>query len=472
MLKKTKGFSLASRGLRAKLLVAISLLSIIPILICLNIIFPSVEWLSFGIKGNVLWVTVITAVIFLIGFFILKEIVDHIVRISNDAQMIAKGDLSRRIESDREDEIGDLGNALDVLTKRIKGNMDELKAYSERTKEINLEIHKRVVVLSSLLQISNLITQGTELDQILKATAEKVMNIGNSKLCFLLLRQEGTDILKMRSVHGALTKELLAISVRLGEGVLGKLALKNERLILDSDKKPSAEVDLWRKSFGLINAVITPILSHGEISGLLGIGNDLENFVYNPEDIEMIDIFVKQVSIAVEDGFLHVKVEKLEIKDPLTGLYNERYIQSRLDEEIKRAILYQRPCAFILFNIDDFRKFHTLFGELATEAALKKMAVVFEEMASEIDRVGRIGDNEFAYVLPEKNKRQAAELAEEIRKKVEFVFAEDEDVRKHITVSAGVSENPIDGVTAQDLMGRARQLLSEAKAHGKNQIKS
>jgi diguanylate cyclase (GGDEF)-like protein len=186
----------------------------------------------------------------------------------------------------------------------------------------------------------------------------------------------------------------------------------------------------------------------------------------------MIDIFVKQVSIAVEDGFLHVKVEKLEIKDPLTGLYNERYIQSRLDEEIKRAILYQRPCAFILFNIDDFRKFHTLFGELATEAALKKMAVVFEEMASEIDRVGRIGDNEFAYVLPEKNKRQAAELAEEIRKKVEFVFAEDEDVRKHITVSAGVSENPIDGVTAQDLMGRARQLLSEAKAHGKNQIKS
>ncbi|MFH1202635.1 MAG: diguanylate cyclase [Candidatus Omnitrophota bacterium] len=472
MLKKARGSSFASRGLRVKLLVSISLLSIIPILILLNLIFPTVEWLSFGLKKNIFWVSAITIIIGLIGFFILKQIVDHIVRISADAQMIAKGDINHKIRLVRDDEIGDLGRSLDQLTQRIRGNMDELKSYSERTKEINTEIHKRVVVMSSLLQISSLITQGTELIEILKMTAEKIIQVGQSKLCFLLLRDEGSDVLTMRSIYGDASKELMSIKINFGEGVLGKLAIKNERMIVDSQMKPSAEVDAWRKSFAMVNTVVTPILRHGEVCGILGIGNDLEDFVYKPEEIEMVDIFVKQVSIAVEDGFLHHKVEKLEIKDPLTGLYNDRYILARLDEEIKRAIVYQRPCAFVIFNADDFRRYHTLFGELSSESALKKIAVIFEESASEIDRVGRIGDNEFAFVLPEKNKRQAKDMAEDVRKKIEFAFGEDTDVRKHLTVSSGVSENPIDGVTVQDLMVKARQLLSEAKAHGKNQVKA
>ena len=70
------------------------------------------------------------------------------------------------------DELGDLGQALNEMTKRIRGNMDELKGYSEKTTEINFEIQKRVLVLSSLLQVSSLISQGAKLEEIFKITVD------------------------------------------------------------------------------------------------------------------------------------------------------------------------------------------------------------------------------------------------------------------------------------------------------------
>ena len=83
------------------------------------------------------------------------------------AKIIAKGDLSREIEVQGEDEIGELGATLNILSRRIRENVDELKSYGERTKEINMEISKKVLVLSNLLQIGNLISQGSPLDDIL-----------------------------------------------------------------------------------------------------------------------------------------------------------------------------------------------------------------------------------------------------------------------------------------------------------------
>jgi diguanylate cyclase (GGDEF)-like protein len=84
--------------------------------------------------------------------------------------------------------------------------------------------------------------------------------------------------------------------------------------------------------------------------------------------------------------------------------------------------------------------------------------------------VGRVGDNDFAIVLPERNKRQAQEIAEDIRKKIEFAFSEESDARKKLTVSGGVSENPLDGIDAEELIVKAADLIKFAKTQGKNRI--
>ena len=72
--------------------------------------------------------------------------------------------------------------------------------------------------------------------------------------------------------------------------------------------------------------------------------------------------------------------------------------------------------------------------------------------------------------LPEKNKRQAQEIAEQIRKKIEVIYNQEEDGAKKITLSAGVSENPLDGVDALQLINKAQELLHKAKLSGKNRV--
>ena len=139
-------------------------------------------------------------------------------------------------------------------------------------------------------------------------------------------------------------------------------------------------------------------------------------------------------------------------------------------EEIKRAIAYQRPCAFILFDIDHFKKYHDYFGTLSSEATLKKIATLISSSVNEVDRVGRSADDEFAVILPERNKRQANDIAENIRKKIEFAFNEEDEPVKRLTVSAGISENPLDGVSSEELITAALEALGVSKEQGRNRV--
>jgi diguanylate cyclase (GGDEF)-like protein len=445
-------------------------MSILPLLVTgyliSNYILPKV-----GLKVDVAASVLISIFIAFAGFFLIKEVFDRILSVSTAAKLIAAGDISQQLEIIQPDEVGDLSNALNQLTNRIRSNMDELKSYSEKTTEINLEIQRRVIVLSSLLQISSLISQGAKLEDILRLAVEKSRLLANSEVAYLLFREEGQEIFKMKVADGIDTAGLLEISVWPKEELFDETIKSNKPLVIDEHNAlPKNLVANFSEKFKLTNTLALPVYLRGRVMAILGIGNSKGNFLYRKEDIELLDIFAKQVAIAVENDILMHRVEKLEIKDALTGLYNEAFIRERLQEEIKRAITCQRPCAFILFDVDNFKTFHQNFGSLHSESTLKKIASLIKDSVSGIDRVGRTADDEFAIVVPEKNKRQGQQIAEDIRKKIEFIFSEEQDSNKKITVSGGVSENPLDGIDARELMAVARELVDRAKRQGKNCI--
>ena len=141
----------------------------------------------------------------------------------------------------------------------------------------------------------------------------------------------------------------------------------------------------------------------------------------------------------------------------------------RLEEEIKRAIFYQRPCSLIMINIDNFKEFRDSNGELAAEEAIRKMAKLIKDNATPISKVARVGGDEFAILLPEKNKKEAAGLAEDMRKKLGSTNLL-RDGKATLTVSCGVSENPIDGATSGELYKKASDAVKQAKASGKNKV--
>jgi diguanylate cyclase (GGDEF)-like protein len=411
----------------------------------------------------------------ILGFIIAKEMIDHVIRISSDARIIANGNLEHKIFVDRKDELGDLGKSLAELTRRIKDNMEELESYSEKTKDISLEINKRVMALSNLLHISNLISKSASLNEILELIVEKIINIGDSNLSFLILYDEANNDYILKSMHGPKSAVLTSMGLdrfrlKLGEGALGKILQARETLVLDSRQAISKEIEDFQATFSIVNTLIVPVVVRDKAYGLLGVGNEEANFVYSKSDLELINIFAKQTAIAIENDILLKKVDKLEIKDALTGLYNESYIRLRLDDEIKRAINFQRPCAFILLDIDDFATYEHQFGGIAEETALKKVASLLNDSVSDIDKVARFADSEFALVLPEKNKRQCLEIAEEIKNKIEKMFSAETNSKKRLTVSGVVTENPIDGATSDELIHKAMDILDKNKSKDKNKI--
>ncbi len=159
MNKKSNRFSLNSRTVKQKLMVAFQLMAILPFLVCVYVlsiyIFP-----RFGFKLDILIYLAVSAFLAIVGLFVIKEVFDRLTSIASEAKLIVAGDLNRKLQVQHGDEVGELGNILNQLTHRIHSNMVELKNYSEKTTQITIAIPKKIPLLSNLMQISSLISQG------------------------------------------------------------------------------------------------------------------------------------------------------------------------------------------------------------------------------------------------------------------------------------------------------------------------
>ncbi len=445
-----KKMSIVSRTLRPQLVIAFCLMSVIPILALLNFIFPSFLPRNF-------FLTIIATIIFLaiFGFLIIKRIVDPIIKINSDIKVIASGELSHRIDIKREDEIGEISLALNQLTQNIKSNMDELKIYGERTKDINVQINKQVIALNGLLQISNLIAKGADIKDVFEAAITRLAQMSNSSFVFLLLKKEsGFEIVN----HYGIPEDVqVAMTDPVHAYLFNNLFLTKPYFKMDASAH-RGDLEDFPKILKIKNILACPVVVQREALGILGIGNAVEGFRYSEDDVELLNIFAKQLSIAVENDFLIRKVKDLEVKDPLTGLYNRRYILSRFNEEILRAISHQKPCSFIIMKIVNMQDLRLQFGEAAYENLLRKIAQLLKTSLGEMDRAGRMEDDEFSIILPERNKRQAQTITSQIKEKIGLAFNEEESPRRP-QVSLGVVENPIDGVDSSFLIQKAKELI-------------
>lgn len=452
MPKLLKKISIVSRSLRPQLAIAFSLMSVIPILALLNLIFP-----SFFPQLPKILIIFISVVISLLGFFLVKRIIDPIIQISSEMKVIANGEVSRKINISRDDEIGILSNALNQMTERIKDNMDELKIYGERTKDINIQINKQVIALSGLLQISNLITKGACIQDVFEITISRLTQVANSSMAFIIFEEE--DGFKVAAQYGLEADTLAAMRLAANHYLFRSLFSSELPLKIDSQiSKISAEELL--KLLNVKNILIYAVLMHGKCAGILGIGNALENFRYSDDDAELMNIFAKQLAIALENNFLSRKIEDLEICDVLTGLYNKRYVVARLDEEILRAISHQQPCGFVAIKLKNLKDLYTQLGNPAAEDTLRKVGDALKAGVGELDRVGRIEDDVFGIVMPEKNKRKAQEMAAQLITKVQLVFQKQDPFKRPI-LAVSVVENPIDGADAASLLEKVKSSLNE-----------
>jgi diguanylate cyclase (GGDEF)-like protein len=163
-------------------------------------------------------------------------------------------------------------------------------------------------------------------------------------------------------------------------------------------------------------------------------------------------------------------LEHLSRSDPLTGVYNRRFLLESLEAEFERAKRYSLKFSVILMDIDNFKEVNDKFGHIYGDKILQQVAQILREELRRHDILGRYGGDEFLIILPETDNTGAGMVGERCRKAIyNGINFADENYR--LTVSMGIISYPNPKIiTAEDMIRLADTALYEAKARGKNKV--
>lgn len=459
-------------GLKQRLLVAVCLMSMFPLLVLGYVVSTFV--LPYVRTFWDLWIVVaLSAVLAALGLAVIRGLILPVIRLAGQAQDFAQGKRDRPVDVQAPGEVGELSAALNLITRRARENMEQLRTYGEQTHRLNLEINQRMLALSNILQVSNLISQAGDAGEVTDLVLEKLAQMDETEFNCILEPAPDRLSFEIKAVSAVNHAHVgLLLHKKISDPWLWRVLEERQLRVVDGKATNPHERELTQQLFGMSNAVYQPLVCLGTATALLVSANRKQEFMFREDTLELLGVFGKQAGIAMENGVLSRRAKELEIMDELTGLYNGPYIRNRLEEEVRRAVRYNRPCSLVLLGVDEFRKFQDACGGLAGEKALKALAGAISAHVKEADRLGRIGEDEFALILPERNKREAIEMAEAIRTQIGMtrLGANAPQGKMGLTVSAGVSENPIDGPTGQDLLDKAGAALGQAKKLGKDRV--
>ncbi|AGF79577.1 diguanylate cyclase (GGDEF) domain-containing protein [Desulfocapsa sulfexigens DSM 10523] len=165
-------------------------------------------------------------------------------------------------------------------------------------------------------------------------------------------------------------------------------------------------------------------------------------------------------------------LEKLALRDPLTGLFNSRYLWTRMDEQWATGKREKSDSSLILFDLDFFKRVNDRYGHPVGDELLKHVGKILQHAARRSDVAARIGGEEFVFFLPNTSSTAAAAIAERIRDTISrTTLITDKNHQVTITISAGVAS--IDDYNAnipRTLYAKADKALYLAKQQGRNRV--
>lgn len=257
----------------------------------------------------------------------------------------------------------------------------------------------------------------------------------------LLTVDEETDLLKSSQPH------LAPNAAGLGQGRLvqifeGELDLKSAEIV---------PLEIRDRLIGILVYEKAPTLLHQEI----------------------LIIFSRQAALTIENARLFAKVEEMAIRDTLTGLYNRRYFQQILDYELNRAKRYHQALSLIFIDLDHFKEINDQFGHSVGDQFLKQISQKLSSLFRTTDLVARYAGDEFVAILPATASEGAMILAKRIQEALGVYQIMVRGRTLQVSVSIGVDTYESgEGVGGVTLIDRADKAMYEAKAHGRNCVKS
>ncbi|SIT83304.1 GGDEF domain-containing protein [Edaphobacillus lindanitolerans] len=218
------------------------------------------------------------------------------------------------------------------------------------------------------------------------------------------------------------------------------------------------------------------IVRNKKVEGILGVMSKRKN-AYEEYQLRILELLGSYLAVALDKARHVQQTVKESERCGLTGLYNYRYMERALRQNVERVNSGELvQLSVIMLDIDHFKQINDAYGHQAGNEVLVGFARLFEAMAEPEWILARYGGEEFVAILPETSKDRAVRRAEEIRRVTgdhPFLVHPDgqEGVEVGVTVSIGISSAPDDGEDAMSVIRNAdRALYTGAKREGRNKV--
>jgi diguanylate cyclase (GGDEF)-like protein len=319
---------------------------------------------------------------------------------------------------------------------------------------------RQLEAINAIAQQSTAVMDLEDLLARVCSVIQRAFQVPHVSLC---LRDEGD--LVMRAHQGDLTPALPASGRLPVDREPWKSILASGGTMLEKDLGTAPES---HRLFAECKSRLSiPLVSFGQTLGLLTLHSDQVNG-FRVGEMQPLEAVADICASSIQNAHYVDRIRQLSYLDGLTGIFNRRFFELRIMEEIERARRSGAGMAVIMADIDHFKRLNDEFGHLLGDEVLRQVSSLFHQQLRKIDVVCRYGGEEFAILLTQTSAQHAMGVAEKLRKFVEgWQFP---GVPRLVTLSAGVAAFPEHGTARDEVMRAADNALYQAKQGGRNRV--
>jgi len=325
---------------------------------------------------------------------------------------------------------------------------------SER--EVRAAVEAKNRQLDGLQKLSAAIGTSLRLVDTLRAVGDSLLNMIRPAQSVVFLGRGEDGMLKVDYSNGPYTDYLESLALRADDGIFGRASHFSEAMVENS---PGL---IHNEASGIVSA----LRAEGQLLGFLYVGA-VQAGSLTEEHRQLVTTVAYQTALAINNARLYERTQQMATTDGLTGLYLHRYFQVRLAEEITRAERNQTSLCLVMVDTDHFKTYNDTLGHPAGDALLKEIAILLQDKVRHGDVVCRYGGDEFAIILRDIPKDEAARTSERIRETFQLRFATN---AVQVTASIGLACFPTDARTKADLARVADEALYVSKRGGRNRV--
>ncbi|GGJ92186.1 hypothetical protein GCM10010123_22510 [Pilimelia anulata] len=391
------------------------------------------------------------------------------------ADRFADGDLAARVPVGGQDEVGRLAATFNRMTRETQAYVQALTASRDQLRG-HLEI------------LGDTLSSTHDLDRILRVILQTAMAATSARAGVVLLADAGGTLTGKCGEGLAqrwppeVTGGVEGLRVAPGAGVLGVVAAtgvpRRGRVAGGvpalSDTEPRCRSYVAVPFALRTGAGDAPPAAAPRTAGLLAVYDRLGAEEFDDADLSTLRTFAGQAAVAVDNVRAHEEAHRLSLTDPLTGLWNYRYLQEAAHREVERANRFDRTLTALALDIDRFKKINDTYGHRAGDAVLAEFARRLRLGVREVDAVFRQGGEEFVILLPETDRAGGEVVAQRlgalIRDTPVTVTGRTPGsvVRIPVTTSIGIAVFPEHAGSTPELLDVADRALYAAKSGGRD----